>query len=101
MAEIREINQLNMILVTEWNGGMQSKEICKIYKVQPWRLKSAINEYFTTRTALILKIKAESKIPDIEPKILEIENVICASFANLTVGDVLFNNGKIQALKFN
>lgn len=101
MAEIKEINQLNMILVAEWNGGMQSKEICKIYKVQPWRLKNAINEYFTTRTALILKIKAQSEIPDIEPKILEIENVICASFANLTVGDVLFNNGKIQALKFN
>jgi hypothetical protein len=101
MAEIKEINWLNMILVAEWNGGMQSKEICKIYKVQPWRLKNAINEYFTTRTALIQKIKAESEIPDIEPKILEIENVICASFANLTVGDVLFNNGKIQALKFN
>ncbi len=101
MAKIKEINELNMILVAEWNGGMQSKEICKIYKVQPWRLKNAINEYFTTRTALILKIKAESKIPDIEPKILDIENVICASFANLTVGDVLFNNGKIKALKFN
>lgn len=101
MSAIKEINELNMILVCEYNGGMQSKEICKTYKVQPWRLKNAINEYFTTRTALILKIKAQSEIPDIEPKILEIENVICASFANLTVGDMLINNGKIQGIKIN
>lgn len=38
MAKIKEINELNMILVAEWNGGMNTTEICKRYDVQRWRV---------------------------------------------------------------
>ena len=100
MASIKEINELNMVLVSEWNGGMVIAKICKQYNVQRWRVKAAIDEYYATRTALIAKIKAESETI-CEPKILEIGNVICASFANLTVGDIVINNGKIQGVKTN
>ncbi len=100
MAAIKEINELNMILVAEWNGGMNTTEICKRYDVQRWRVKQAIEEYYETRKSLIAKIKSESA-PNTNPIVLEIGNVICASFANLTVGDVLINNGKIQGIRTN
>lgn len=99
MAVIKEINELNMVIVAEWNGGMNTKTICDTYNIPRWRLKNAIDEYYSTRTALIAKIKSESEIPNIEPIVLEIGNVICASFANLTVGDILINNGKIQGIR--
>lgn len=100
-ATITEISELNMILVSEWNGGMNTAEICKRYNVPRWRLKNAIEEYYNVRKSLIEKIKSQSENPQTEPKLLEIGNVICASFANLTVGDILINNGKIQGIRTN
>ncbi len=54
-------------------------------------------EIFDTRKMIIAKIKTNN--PNCKPILLHINDFICASFANLTVGDCVMKDGEIVYLK--
>ena len=80
-----------------FNEGKTQKEICKQFGLTRLDIITICQEIFNTKKMIIAKIKTEN--PNCEPKFLHINDWLCASFANLTVGDCVMKEGKIAYLK--
>lgn len=80
-----------------FNEGKTQKEICKQFGLTRLDIITICQEIFNTKKMIIAKIKTEN--PNCEPKFLHINDIICASFANLTVGDCVMKDGRIAYLK--
>jgi len=77
--------------------GKTQREIRKQFGLTMFDIRTICNEIFQTKKMIIAKIKTEN--PNCEPKFLHINDIICASFANLTVGDCVMKEGRIVYLK--
>lgn len=80
-----------------FNEGKTQKEICKQFNLTRLDIITICQEIFNTKKMIIAKIKTEN--PNCEPKFLHINDWVCASFANLTVGDCVMKEGRIAYLK--
>ena len=80
-----------------FNEGKTQKEICKQFGLTRLDIITICQEIFNTKKMIIAKIKTEN--PNCEPKFLHINDWLCASFANLTVGDCVMKEGRIAYLK--
>lgn len=80
-----------------FNQGKTQKEICNQFTLTRLDIQIICQEIFNTKRMVINKIKQAH--PNSEPKFLHVDDFICASFANLTVGDCVMKNGKIVYLK--
>jgi hypothetical protein len=77
--------------------GKSQREIRKQFGLSTLDISIICNEILSTKKMIIAKIKADN--PNCEIKFLHINDIICASFANLTVGDCVMKDGRIAYLK--
>lgn len=77
--------------------GKTQRDIRKQFGLTVLDISNICTEIFNTKKMIIAKIKTNN--PNCEPKFLHINDIICASFANLTVGDCVMKNGEIVYLK--
>lgn len=96
LAKIIDL-ETKMQVYNLFNQGKTQKEICKQFGLTRLDIQIICQEIFNTKKMIIAKIKSEN--PNCEPKFLHINDIMCASFANLTVGDCVMANGEITYLK--
>ncbi|MFZ1389448.1 MAG: hypothetical protein WAS34_18850 [Thiolinea sp.] len=81
-----------------FNQGKPQNEIRKQFNLTRLDIQTICQEIFNTKKMIIAKIKQNNPTAT-EPKFLHINDILCASFANLTVGDCVMEDGKIIYLK--
>ena len=97
---LTEISERDMQIWRMYTDNTQSWSVNALknhFKISRKEVDNAIFNTFKKRQTLIEHIK--SNHPESNPNVLEIDNVICASFSHLTVGDVIISNNKIIGIK--
>ena len=96
LAKIIDL-ETKMQVYNLFNEGKTQKSICTQFNLTRLDIQIICQEIFNTKKMIIAKIKTKNH--NCEPKFLHINDIICASFANLTVGDCVMVNGEIAYLK--
>ena len=96
LAKIIDL-ETKMEVYNLFTSGNSVRSIREKHNLTQYQIQEICNEIFKTKKMIIAKIKTEN--PNCEPKFLHINDWLCASFANLTVGDCVMKEGRIAYLK--
>lgn len=98
---IKDETAMQIYRYTSENNAMSVKELAKIFNLKQTQVSELLKSVFIYHQSIINNIKRGNPTVQefAEVKLLDLESVICASFANLTVGDCVFKRGKIIDIK--
>ncbi len=82
----------------EFLNGTAIAKIKKMFGITKMEINDICTDIFTKEKRLIKRVKSDH--PQIENvNVLELDNLICASFTHLTVGDCVVEDGRIVNFK--
>lgn len=84
-------------LYTNHVNVMSAKEIGKIYDLKVHQVMDIVTNVFNRKQEMIVRLK--SRVTNgLEPVVMQLDKLICASFANLTVGDCIIEQREIVGI---
>jgi len=96
--KLTEIETLHKQVYDEFIAGKSIQTIRKLFGLTAIQINTICEHIFNAKRDLIKQVKAEH--PSCEnPNVLELETVMFASFAALTVGDCICRGNKIVNFK--
>ena len=93
-----DTEHLKTQVYNEFLKGTAIVKIKKQFLISAEKINEICTEIYTNKKHLIHKVKHDHQATE-NVNVLELDNVMCASFTHLTVGDCIMQDGKIINFK--
>ena len=97
-AYFTDTEHLKTQVYNEFLKGTAIVKIKKQFSISAERINEICTEIYTNKKHLIHQVKHDHP-PTENVNVLELGNIMCASFTHLTVGDCIVEDGKIVNFK--
>jgi hypothetical protein len=93
-----QVQTINKQVYDEFISGKSVNSIRKLFGLTKIQIDAICTDIFNKQRELIRQVKSDH--PQTENvDVLDLENLMCASFTHLTVGDCVIDNGQIVDFK--
>jgi len=97
-AYFEQTNLINKQVYNEFISGKSVNSIRQLFGLSRMQIEAICRDIFNKQRELIKQVKSDH--PQVENvNVLDLENLMCASFTHLTVGDCVIDNGQIVDFK--